>query len=158
MEAQTATRAAPMRTQARHSADDKIANEIANEVAGQAAEGPSRRFADSVPPQGEILGRSLPDPRPAWNAGRKHGEFGPIDRAEFQAGRAGEGPCNRRPVPRTAAHEDGPWMRSVAQPHSTQPYFTQTLITQPHAARTHAAQQHHRDTAPDARPREVGQP
>jgi len=41
----------------------------------------------------------------AWNAESGHDDFGPIDRAEFQAVLAGEGPCNRQCLAhRDAAH------------------------------------------------------
>ena len=46
-----------------------------------------------------------PDPRPRRVPERRRGDFGPIDRTEFQAVLAGEGPCNRQCLAhRDAAH------------------------------------------------------
>ena len=79
---------------------------------------------------------SLPDPLPRWDSERKHYDFGPIHRSEFQAGPAGEGSRNRRrPARRDAAHRDGEWGRAAAQAHACA-----------------------RRSAPDDRAREVGLP
>jgi len=74
-----------------------------------------QRFVDVTVPQADVLGLTLPDPLLAWNPESGHYDFGPIDWAEFEAVLAGNGPCNRQRIARrTAAHEDGAWVRAAA--------------------------------------------
>jgi ring-1,2-phenylacetyl-CoA epoxidase subunit PaaA len=74
-----------------------------------------QRFVDITVPQADVLGLTLPDPQLAWNPERGHYDFGPIDWSEFEAVLAGNGPCSRQRIARrTAAHEDGAWVRDAA--------------------------------------------
>ncbi len=74
-----------------------------------------QRFVDMCVPQAEALGLSLPDDNLAWNEGRGHYDFSPIDFTELFEVIAGRGPCNaQRMAHRVKAHEDGAWVREAA--------------------------------------------
>ena len=74
-----------------------------------------QRFVDVTVPQAEFLGLKIPDPELAWDAGRQHYRFGPIDWNEFNEVVKGNGPCNReRLEARRRAHEEGRWVREAA--------------------------------------------
>jgi ring-1,2-phenylacetyl-CoA epoxidase subunit PaaA len=78
-----------------------------------------QKFVDMTVPQAEKLGVSLPDPELRWNAERGHYDFGAVDWDEFAAVVKGHGPCNtQRMRHRTAAHEDGAWIREAALTHA----------------------------------------
>jgi ring-1,2-phenylacetyl-CoA epoxidase subunit PaaA len=78
-----------------------------------------QRFIDISVPQAQALGLTLPDPELRWNGQRGHWDHGPIDWDEFRAVVRGDGPCNRRRMERrTAAHEDGRWVREAALAHA----------------------------------------
>jgi ring-1,2-phenylacetyl-CoA epoxidase subunit PaaA len=74
-----------------------------------------QKFVDATVPQAKVLGVTLPDPQLAWNEGRAHYDFGPIDWSEFWAVVNGHGPCARdRISARVKAWEDGAWVREAA--------------------------------------------
>jgi ring-1,2-phenylacetyl-CoA epoxidase subunit PaaA len=78
-----------------------------------------QKFVDVTAEQAKVLGVTLPDPLLAWNAGRGHYDFGPIDWSEFKRVLAGDGPCNReRLAARVRAWEDGAWVREAAVAHA----------------------------------------
>src|SRR5579862_8641424 len=78
-----------------------------------------QRFVDMTVPQADKLGVTLPDPDLRWNDERGHYDFGPVDWDEFKAVVAGNGPCNaERVARRTAAHDDGAWVREAALAHA----------------------------------------
>jgi ring-1,2-phenylacetyl-CoA epoxidase subunit PaaA len=70
---------------------------------------------DMTVPQAQALGVTLPDPQLAWNAERGSYDFGPVDWDEFRRVVGGDGPCNtERIAHRTAAHDEGAWVRDAA--------------------------------------------
>ncbi len=72
-----------------------------------------QRFVDATVPQAEHLGLTVPDPDLAWDG--EHYRTGEIDWSEFFTVMRGDGPCNReRLANRTAAHEEGAWVREAA--------------------------------------------
>jgi ring-1,2-phenylacetyl-CoA epoxidase subunit PaaA len=74
-----------------------------------------QRFVDMTVPQAQALGVTLPDPQLAWNAERGSYDFGPVDWDEFRRVVGGDGPCNtERIAHRTAAHDEGAWVRDAA--------------------------------------------
>jgi len=74
-----------------------------------------QRFVDMSVPQAQALGVTLPDPQLAWNAERGSYDFGSVDWDEFWRVVGGDGPCNAdRIAHRSAAHEDGAWVREAA--------------------------------------------
>jgi ring-1,2-phenylacetyl-CoA epoxidase subunit PaaA len=74
-----------------------------------------QRFVDMTVPQALALGVSLPDPELRWNEERGSYDFGQPDWAEFKQVISGNGPCNAERIAiRTAAHEDGAWVREAA--------------------------------------------
>ena len=78
-----------------------------------------QRFVDMTVPQADKLGVTLPDPQLRWNEARGHYDFGAVDFGELKAVIAGNGPCNaQRIARRTAAHEDGGWVREAALAHA----------------------------------------
>lgn len=78
-----------------------------------------QRFVDQTVPQADALGLRIPDDALRWNDARGHYDFGPIDWDEFRAVLRGDGPCNReRLAARTAAWEDGAWVREAALAHA----------------------------------------
>jgi len=78
-----------------------------------------QRFVDMTVPQAEKLGVTLPDGKLRWNAERGHYDFGDVDWTEFKAVIGGSGPCNAdRIARRTAAHEQGAWVREAAVAHA----------------------------------------
>jgi ring-1,2-phenylacetyl-CoA epoxidase subunit PaaA len=78
-----------------------------------------QRFVDMTVPQAEKLGVDLPDPDLQWNAVRGHYDFGAVDWSELDAVIKGDGPCNAQRVQhRTAAHDDGAWVREAATAHA----------------------------------------
>jgi len=78
-----------------------------------------QRFVDMSVPQAEALGVTLPDPDLRWNAERGHYDFGEVDWDEFARVIRGDGPCNaERIANRTAAHENGAWVREAALVHA----------------------------------------
>jgi len=78
-----------------------------------------QKFVDAAVEQARVLGVTLPDPGLAWNAGRGHYDFSPLDWDEFRRVLNGDGPCNReRLATRVMAHEDGAWVREAALAHA----------------------------------------
>jgi ring-1,2-phenylacetyl-CoA epoxidase subunit PaaA len=74
-----------------------------------------QRFVDMTVPQAQALGVTLPDPQLAWNAERGSYDFGPVDWDEFRRVVGGDGPCNtERIAHRSAAHDEGAWVRDAA--------------------------------------------
>jgi ring-1,2-phenylacetyl-CoA epoxidase subunit PaaA len=74
-----------------------------------------QRFVDMTVPQARALGVTLPDPELRWNEERGSYDFGQPDWAEFKQVISGHGPCNAERIAiRTAAHEDGAWVREAA--------------------------------------------
>lgn len=74
-----------------------------------------QKFVDMTVPQAEALGVTLPDPELKWNPERGHYDFGEPDWAEFKQVISGNGLCNQeRLAHRTAAHEQGSWVREAA--------------------------------------------
>jgi ring-1,2-phenylacetyl-CoA epoxidase subunit PaaA len=70
-------------------------------------------------PQADKLGVTLPDADLRWNGERGHYDFGQVDWDEFMAVIKGAGPCNaQRIARRTAAHEDGAWVREAASAYA----------------------------------------
>ena len=63
-----------------------------------------QRFVDMTVPQAEVLGVTLPDPEPPWNAARGHYGFGAPDWDELKRVIGGEGPATTsgRPPARRA--------------------------------------------------------
>ena len=77
-----------------------------------------QKFVDAAVPQAHHLGLTIPDPSMTQHADG-HWRYGEIDWAEFRQVLAGQGPCNReRLAARTAAHEDGAWVRDAALAHA----------------------------------------
>jgi ring-1,2-phenylacetyl-CoA epoxidase subunit PaaA len=78
-----------------------------------------QRFVDMTVPQADKLGVTLPDADLRWNAERGHYDFGQVDWTEFMAVIKGHGPCNaQRIARRTAAHEEGAWVREAASAYA----------------------------------------
>ncbi len=78
-----------------------------------------QKFVDMTVPQAERLGVTLPDPDLRWNDERGAHDFGTPDWSELQRVISGEGPCNaERMAHRTAAHDDGAWVREAAAAHA----------------------------------------
>jgi len=78
-----------------------------------------QQFVDMCAEQVKVLGMTLPDADLKWNAERNHYDFGAIDWNEFWQVVKGNGPCNReRLETRTAAWEDGAWVREAAAAHA----------------------------------------
>jgi ring-1,2-phenylacetyl-CoA epoxidase subunit PaaA len=74
-----------------------------------------QRFVDMTVPQARALGVTLPDPELRWNEERGSYDFGQPDWAEFKQVISGNGPCNAERIAiRTAAHDDGAWVREAA--------------------------------------------
>ena len=74
-----------------------------------------QRFVDMTAPQADILGLRIPDPLLRFDEARGQYDFGPVDWDEFARVVSGDGPCNaQRLAVRTAAHEDGAWVRDAA--------------------------------------------
>ena len=74
-----------------------------------------QRFVDITAPQADVLGLRIPDPHLLWNEERGHFDFASVDWGEFARVVSGDGPCNRlRLGVRTAAHEDGQWVRDAS--------------------------------------------
>ncbi|MGA5179893.1 1,2-phenylacetyl-CoA epoxidase subunit PaaA [Streptomyces pseudogriseolus] len=78
-----------------------------------------QRFVDQCVPQAERLGLTLPDPNIRWNEERGHYDFGPIDWEVYRGALGDDSACARqRLAHRTAAHEDGAWVREAAAAHA----------------------------------------
>src|SRR3954466_699768 len=78
-----------------------------------------QRFVDMTVPQAEALGVTLPDPDLAWNEQRGSYDFGEPDWEELSRVIRGEGPCNEERIARrTAADEEGAWVREAAAAHA----------------------------------------
>jgi ring-1,2-phenylacetyl-CoA epoxidase subunit PaaA len=78
-----------------------------------------QRFVDMTVPQAHALGVTLPDPELRWNPERGAHDFGEIDWDEFTRVVSGDGPCNaERIAHRTAAHDEGAWVREAAMAHA----------------------------------------
>jgi ring-1,2-phenylacetyl-CoA epoxidase subunit PaaA len=78
-----------------------------------------QKFVDMTVPQAEALGVTLPDPELRWNPERGHHDFGTPDWDELFRVISGDGPCNEERIAvRTAAHEDGAWVRDAAAAHA----------------------------------------
>src|SRR5699024_11407957 len=76
---------------------------------------PLQRVVDTIRPQAEALGLTLPDPDLKWNEERGHYDFGEMDGDEFMSVIKGKGPCNgQRTQHRRAAHDNGAWVREAA--------------------------------------------
>ncbi len=91
-----------------------------------------QRFVDMTVPQADKLGVTLPDPDLRWNAERGHYDFGQVDWDEFMAVIKGHGPCNaQRIARRTAAHEEGAWVREAASAYAAK---AATRASRPDAA------------------------
>ncbi len=74
-----------------------------------------QRHVDIMVPQAEFMGLKLPDPDIKWNEDRGHYDYGEIDWTEFKQVMAGHGQCNKQRIEtRTAAHENGRWVRDAA--------------------------------------------
>ena len=74
-----------------------------------------QKFVDMCVPQAEVLGLTLPDPELAWNPGRGHWDFGPIDWDELARVIRGDGPANRKRMEhKLRAHAEGAWVREAA--------------------------------------------
>jgi ring-1,2-phenylacetyl-CoA epoxidase subunit PaaA len=78
-----------------------------------------QRFVDNCVPQAERLGVTLPDPAIAWNAGRGHYDFSPVDWQVFRDALADDSPISRqRRAHRVAAHQDGAWVREAVDAYA----------------------------------------
>ncbi|WP_442759568.1 1,2-phenylacetyl-CoA epoxidase subunit PaaA [Streptomyces pseudogriseolus] len=101
-----------------------------------------QRFVDQCVPQAERLGLTLPDPNIRWNEERGHYDFGPIDWEVYRGALGDDSACARqRLAHRTAAHEDGAWVREAAAAHAAREQAgtagdARTLETAPDAAHT----------------------
>jgi ring-1,2-phenylacetyl-CoA epoxidase subunit PaaA len=78
-----------------------------------------QKFIDMTVPQAEYLGLTIPDPALKWNEERGHYDFGSINWDEFWEVVKGNGPCNKQRIAdRTAARENGAWVREAAMAHA----------------------------------------
>ena len=78
-----------------------------------------QQFVDMTIPQAEFLGLMMPDDELAWNAERKHYDFGEIDWDEFWSVVKGNGPMNRERLEhKRRAWNDGAWVREAAEAHA----------------------------------------
>lgn len=78
-----------------------------------------QRFVDSVVPQAERLGVTLPDPAIRWNEERGHYDFTPVDWLVYRTALAAGEQCGRqRLAHRVAAHENGAWVRAAADAYA----------------------------------------
>ncbi|MEW2288588.1 1,2-phenylacetyl-CoA epoxidase subunit PaaA [Streptomyces sp. NPDC047841] len=78
-----------------------------------------QRFVDSVVPQAERLGVTLPDPAIRWNEERGHYDFTPVDWQLYRTALAGGAQTGRqRLAHRVAAHENGAWVRAAADAYA----------------------------------------
>ncbi len=81
-----------------------------------------QRFINLTVPQAMAVGVTLPDPDLRYNEETGNWDFGEIDWAEFFQVIGGNGPCNReRLAARTAAHDEGAWVREAATAHAAKP-------------------------------------
>jgi ring-1,2-phenylacetyl-CoA epoxidase subunit PaaA len=78
-----------------------------------------QRFVDTVVPQAERLGVTLPDPAIRWNEERGHYDFTPVDWQVYRTALAAGAQCGRqRLAHRVAAHENGAWVRAAADAYA----------------------------------------
>lgn len=78
-----------------------------------------QRHVDIMVPQAEFMGLKLPDTDIKWNEDRGHYDYGEIDWTEFKQVMAGHGQCNKQRIDtRTAAHENGRWVRDAAMAYA----------------------------------------
>ena len=78
-----------------------------------------QKFVDVTVPQADFLGLTMPDEHLRFNEDTGHYDFGEIDWQEFKDVLAGNGPCNRKRMQtRSAAHDDGAWVREAAQAYA----------------------------------------
>jgi ring-1,2-phenylacetyl-CoA epoxidase subunit PaaA len=78
-----------------------------------------QRFVNLTVAQAAAIDLALPDPDLRYNAETRNWDFGEIDWAELQRVIHGEGPLNReRLAARTAAHQDGAWVRAAASAYA----------------------------------------
>jgi ring-1,2-phenylacetyl-CoA epoxidase subunit PaaA len=78
-----------------------------------------QRFVDTVVPQAERLGVTLPDPAIRWNEERGHYDFTPVDWQVYRTVLAGGAQTGRqRLAHRVAAHENGAWVRAAADAYA----------------------------------------
>jgi len=78
-----------------------------------------QRFVDMAVPQADALGVTFPDPDLEWNAERRSYDFGEPDWDELMHVIAGNGPASvERIARRTAAHDDGAWVREAANEYA----------------------------------------
>ena len=78
-----------------------------------------QQFVDMTVPQAEFLGLVMPDDELAWNAERKHYDFGEIDWDEFWSVVKGNGPMNRERLEhKRRAWNDGAWVREAAEAYA----------------------------------------
>lgn len=74
-----------------------------------------QQFVDITVPQADYLDLKIPDPDLNWNKTTQHYDFGEINWEEFWQVVRGNGICNKdRIAKRTAAHENGIWVREAA--------------------------------------------
>lgn len=86
-----------------------------------------QKFVDVTVPQADFLGLTMPDEHLRFNEDTGHYDFGEIDWREFKDVLAGNGPCNReRMQTRSAAHDDGAWVREAAQAYAAKRAAQQT--------------------------------
>ncbi|MFM9699928.1 1,2-phenylacetyl-CoA epoxidase subunit PaaA [Streptomyces europaeiscabiei] len=78
-----------------------------------------QRFVDTVVPQAERLGVTLPDPAIRWNEERGHHDFTPVDWQVYRTALAAGAQSGRqRLAHRVAAHENGAWVRAAADAYA----------------------------------------
>jgi ring-1,2-phenylacetyl-CoA epoxidase subunit PaaA len=89
-----------------------------------------QRFVDMTVPQADLLGLTIPDPELAWNEGRGHYDFGPIDWDDFWQVIRGDGPCNReRLAHKRQAWAEGAWVRTAARAHAAKQSAAAAAVT-----------------------------
>ena len=78
-----------------------------------------QRFVDQTVPQADFLGLRIPDPDLCWNEERQSYDFGTPPWDEFWQTVKGKGPRSAERLARkTAAHEEGRWVREAAAAHA----------------------------------------
>ena len=78
-----------------------------------------QKFVDQTVPQADYLGLTVPDPDLRRDDETGHYKFSEPDWSEFFEVLRGNGPCNvERMAARTAAWEDGAWVRDGLMAHA----------------------------------------
>jgi ring-1,2-phenylacetyl-CoA epoxidase subunit PaaA len=78
-----------------------------------------QKFVDATVPQADYIGLKMPDPDLKWNEAAGNYDYGDIDWDEFKQVLRGNGPCNmQRMKVRTAAQNEGAWVREAAAAHA----------------------------------------